>query len=132
MKKKKKKKPLMLLYILAAIMAGCSAEEVLSVGKPFNENGAEGVRFHSDVRDPVHIRQVRSLLDELTEEKSAGEPQRAADTAFVLKRPKEGVAESFAYIWYTEDDTAILKEGELYLLADKEQTEKLKKLLGEQ
>jgi hypothetical protein len=128
----KKRNPLLLLYMLAAILAGCSAEQVLSVGKPFIENGVEGVRFNTDIKDKEQIQQLRSLNDELTEEKSPGDPQRAADTAFVIKRPKEGVAEIFAYIWYKEDDTAILKEGEHFFLADKEQTGKLKKLLGQQ
>ena len=26
--------------------SGCSADEVIRVGTPFNENGSEGVKFH--------------------------------------------------------------------------------------
>ncbi len=128
----KTKSSLLQICILAAILGGCSTEEVLSVGKPFNENGVEGVRFYTDMKDEEQIEQLRSLMDTLTEEKSPEEPQRAADSAFILKRPKEGAAEIFAYIWYTEDDAAIIKESEHYFIADKEQTGKLKKLLGQQ
>ncbi|MCP1158719.1 MULTISPECIES: hypothetical protein [Bacillaceae] len=123
---------ILLLLMLAAILAGCSAEEVLSVGKPFHEAGVEGVRFHTEVDDSAQIQQLRSLLDDLTVKNSIGEPGRTADTAFVLKRPKQGVAEKFAYLWYTEDGTAVLKEGERFYLADKEQAGKLKKLLDQQ
>ncbi|KIN39889.1 hypothetical protein ACFTRE_06960 [Bacillus subtilis] len=56
------------LWILSTItvllaISGCSSDEVIKVGTPFNDNGTTGVKFNKEIKDSESIVRLRTLID---------------------------------------------------------------------
>lgn len=112
---------------------GCSINEVIRVGTPFNDKRGEGVEFHTEVTDREAITKVRTIINSLEE---IEEPQYLKDIpdAFIsLDRLAESVSEIRRYIWYQDDGSAILyvDGGSKYYKMTKQQHNELKRILEE-
>lgn len=121
-----------LVLILLAVLVGCSKDEVVRVGIPFNNDGNEGVEFHSDILDAESIAVLRKII---TDERTIEEPKdlrKAGDIYVSLDRPKEGTTEIHRYVWYQDDGSSILyNEGsDTYSALTETQTTELKKIVN--
>lgn len=113
------------------MIVGCTKEEVLRVGTPFNDNGDEGVKFHSDITDSASIAAVREIIKDENDMEEPKDLGKVADIFFSLDRPKESTSEIRRYVWYRDDASSILySEGSSnYSALTKEQTNELKRIL---
>lgn len=116
---------------MSVIVVGCTKEEVLKVGTPFNDNGGEGVKFHSDITDSASIEALRELIKDAEDMEESKDLGKVADTFFSLDRPKESISEIRRYVWYQDDASTILySEGSgIYSALTAEQTNELKRIL---
>ncbi|WP_210468388.1 hypothetical protein [Sporosarcina sp. 6E9] len=101
------------------------------MGTPFNENGIEGVKIHSDITDSASIEALREIIKDevnIEEPKDLGE---VADTFFSLNRLKESISEIQRYVWYQDDASSILYSdgADIYTALTMEQTNELKRIL---
>jgi|GEM_PF-2889636 len=119
------------------IMMGCSEEEVVRVGTPFDNGGTTGAEFNTGFTDSETISELRKIIE--MEEKIAPPNELApvADLVLTLDKPEENVSELWRYIWYMDDGSAVLsnrgnaveEEQEFYAL-NEEQTKELKNILN--
>lgn len=127
--------------MLFLILTGCSSdEEVLRVGTPFQEGETNGVEFHTDITDSELVMDLRDVISLEKEAEKPADLEMKADTFFTLDLPQEGIAEIRRYVWYLEDGSTLLTHEDptdsaeddrgFYLLAG-EQTEELKRIIGE-
>lgn len=137
----KRLKWLIATAIFATTLAGCSsAEEVIRVGAPFQEDETSGVKFHTDIMNEDSISDLRGIINTEKETEKPEDLTGLADTFFTLDVPEEGVSEIWRYVWYQEDGSTILSDDSLsgdenedrnfYILAA-DQTEELKRILAE-
>lgn len=93
---------------MALILFGCSAEEVIRVGTPFNHNGNEGVEFHNEITDSESITNLREIIDKVKEIEEPNDINKEPKIFFSLDRPKEGISEIRFYMWDEDDGSVIL------------------------
>lgn len=112
---------------------GCTKEEVIRVGTPFDDKRGEGVDFNSEITDSEAIRTLRELSKEAEDIEEPKDLKKVADTFFSLDRPKEFTTEILRYVWYQEDGSSILYSGsyDIYFILTKEQTNELKRILDQ-
>ncbi|MBU9675185.1 hypothetical protein KQ939_00050 [Planococcus sp. CP5-4] len=132
-----KKFLVLLAACLPVMMAiGCSEEEIVRVGTPFNDEGTTGAEFNTGFTDSETIYELRKIVE--MEEKIAPPKELApvADLVLTLDKPEENVSERWRYVWYMDDGSAVLsnranaveEEQEFYAL-NEEQTKELKSIL---
>ena len=122
---------IILTLIISVVLSGCSADEVIQVGTPFNNNGSEGVKFHKEIKDSESIEALRRILDKLEDIEEPNDLNKESETFFSLDRPKEGISERRLYVWYQEDGSSILYNDGVnsYFSLTKKQTNELKSIL---
>ncbi|WP_138420857.1 hypothetical protein [Aquibacillus sediminis] len=111
------------------MLLGCSADEVIKVGSPFNDEGTEGVKFNNEITDEEAITKLRTIIDN---SKGIDKPsiENEAEAFFQLDRPDESVSEIRRYIWFQDNGSAVLFDGgSNYSILTKEQTLELKSIL---
>lgn len=118
-----------LTIIMAVLLAGCSADEVIRVGTPFTGDGTDGVEFHHEVTDSEAIVKFRELIDEAEQIEMPSDLDEEPDTYFSLDRPNDSVSETERYVWYEDDGSAVLYNGFDYFVLTEEQTVELEKIL---
>ena len=80
------------------VIIGCSAEEVIRVGTPFNHNGNEGVEFHNEITDSESITHLRTIIDKVKEIEEPNDINKEPEIFFSLDRPKDGISEIRFYL----------------------------------
>jgi len=131
------------LILLAAclpvmMVIGCSEEEIVRVGTPFNDEGTTGAEFNTGFTDSETISELQAIIEMEEKIKPPKELAPVADLVLTLDKPEENVSELWRYIWYMDDGSAVLSnresaspredEQEFYTL-DEEQTMELKSIL---
>ena len=116
--------------VLLAI-SGCSSDEVIKVGTPFNDNGTTGVKFNKEIRDSESIVRLRTLIDKEQDIEKQTNLNNEPETFFSLDRPMDSVSEFMRYIWYHDDGSAILynRGSDIYSTLTQKQTNELKSIL---
>ena len=116
--------------VMSVLLLGCSANEVINVGTPYNYKGTVGVEFESEISNSEVIAKLRTIVDDLERIEKTNSIEAEADVFFSLDRPKEGVSEIRLYVWYQSDGSAILFDGSSdYFTLSIEQTKELKRIL---
>lgn len=116
--------------VLTVLLLGCSPDEVIRVGTPFNENGSEGVLFDKDITDSESIESLRAIIKKVKDIEEPKALNNEPNTFFTLDRPNEGVSEIRLYVFYQEDGSSILyNESSGYYALTKEYTDELKGIL---
>lgn len=64
------------------MVIGCTKEEVLRVGTPFIDDGGEGVKFHSDIKDSASIGTLREIINDENDVEKPKDLGVVADTFF--------------------------------------------------
>ncbi|MCT2536254.1 hypothetical protein NC661_13535 [Aquibacillus koreensis] len=114
---------------MSVMLLGCSANEVIKVGNPFNDEGTEGVNFNNEITDEKAITELKTIIDN-SKEIDKPNIENEAEVFFQLDRPDESVSEIRRYIWFQDDGSAVLFDGgSSYSTLTKEQTTKLKSIL---
>lgn len=131
------------LILLAAclpvmMVIGCSEEEIVRVGTPFNDEGTTGAEFNTGFTDSETISELRKIIEMEEKIEPPKELPAVADLVLTLDKPEESVSELWRYIWYMDDGSAVLSnrensvaledEQEFYAL-NEEQTKELKSIL---
>lgn len=122
---------IVLTLIMLIMLSGCSANEVIRVGTPFNEDGSEGVKFHKDITNSESIDALRRILENVEDIEEPKDLSKEDETFFSLDRPKESVTESRLYVWYQNDGRSILYGDGVnaYFSLTKKQTTELRSIL---
>ncbi|WP_138420847.1 hypothetical protein [Aquibacillus sediminis] len=111
------------------MLIGCSADKVIKVGSPFNDEGTEGVKFDNEITDKEAITKLRTIIDN-SEGINKPNIENEAEAFFQLDRLDESVSEIRRYIWFQDDGSAVLFDGgSNYSSLTKEQTLELKSIL---
>lgn len=135
----KRKFLVLLAACLSVMMAiGCSEEEIVRVGTPFNDEGTTGAEFNTGFTDSETISELRKIFKMEEKIEPPKELPAVADLVLTLDKPEESVSELWRYIWYMDDGSAVLSnrensvaledEQEFYAL-NEEQTKELKSIL---
>ncbi|MDL4842423.1 hypothetical protein [Aquibacillus rhizosphaerae] len=115
---------------MTVILSGCSANEVIRVGTPFEDDDTEGVKFNDEITDDEAITSLRTIIDnsnQIDKPNNKHEP----DAFFQLNRPDDSVIEIRRYIWFQDDGSAVLFDGgSNYSTLTKQQTLELKNILN--
>lgn len=130
---------LLLAACLPVMMAiGCSEEEIVRVGTPFNDEGTTGAEFDTGFTDSETISELRAIIKMEEKIEPPKELSPVADLVLTLDKPEESVSELWRYIWYMDDGSAVLSNREnavaeedvqeFYAL-NEEQTKELKSIL---
>lgn len=130
---------LLLVACLPVMMAiGCSEEEIVRVGTPFNDEGTTGAEFNTGFTDSETISEFRAIIKMEEKIEPPKELSPVADLVLTLDKPEESVSELWRYIWYMDDGSAVLSNREnavaeedvqeFYTL-NEEQTKELKSIL---
>ncbi|MDE4083589.1 hypothetical protein PO902_00670 [Planococcus maritimus] len=134
------RKFLVLLVVCLPVMMviGCSEEEIVRVGTPFNDEGTTGAKFNTGFTDSETISELWKIIEMEEKVEPPKELAPAADLVLTLDKPEENVSELWRYIWYMDDGSAVLSnresaspredEQEFYTL-NEEQTMELKSIL---
>lgn len=120
-----KKRLLTIILVGVLALSGCSANEVLRIGTP-TKDGAE---LHSETTNSEAITTFRTIIQQAEEIEEPTRLKDIADVVVFLNRPKEGIAEVNGYIWYEEDETAVLLRDPQYYMLDEKQTKLLKEII---
>uniref|UniRef100_A0A1S2LV71 Lipoprotein n=1 Tax=Anaerobacillus isosaccharinicus TaxID=1532552 RepID=A0A1S2LV71_9BACI len=124
---------LLLITLISVMLLGCSVNEVIRVGTPFNDKRGEGVDFHTEVTDREAITKVRTIINSLEEIEEPHYLKDIPDAFISLDRLAESVSEIRRYIWYQDDGSAILNVdgGSKFYNMTKQQHNELKRILEE-
>ncbi|MFP3357500.1 hypothetical protein M1Q06_08255 [Planococcus sp. 11815] len=131
------------LVLLAACLSvrmviGCSEEEIVRVGTPFNDEGTTGAEFNTGFTDSETISELRAIIEMEEKIEPPKELAPVADLVLTLDKPQENVSELWRYIWYMDDGSAVLsnrenavvgEEKQEFYTLDQEQTKELKSIL---
>ena len=119
--------------IMLTMLSGCSANEVIRVGTPFNENGDEGIEFNKEITDSDSIEALRGIIDKVEEIEEPHDLNKEHETFFSLDRPKEGIAEMWLYVFYQDDGSSILYNdgADVYFALSKKETTKLRSIIDQ-
>lgn len=118
---------------MSVMFLGCSANEVIRIGTPFNDKRGEGVDFHTEVTDTEAITKVRTIINNLEEIEEPLYLKDIADVFISLDRLADSVTEIRRYIWYQDDGSAILYgdgNAKYYNMTEQQHNE-LKRILEE-
>ncbi|MFF2449622.1 hypothetical protein ACFVSW_21500 [Neobacillus sp. NPDC058068] len=115
--------------VMSMMLLGCSADEVIRVGTPYNYKGTDGVKFDTEITNSEAISKLRTIINHSKEIEKPDGIENLADVYFSLDRPKEGIGEIVRYMWYQDDGSSILSSGDYYYTLTKEQTGELKGIL---
>lgn len=120
------------------LIIGCSEEEMVRVGTPFNDEGTTGAEFHTRFTDSETISELQTLIEMEEKIEPPKELPAVADLVLTVDKPEENVSELIRYVWYLDDGSAVLsnrenvmaitEEQEFYAL-NQEQTNELKSIL---
>ncbi|RLJ87023.1 hypothetical protein [Planococcus citreus] len=129
---------LLVACLLVMMVIGCSEEEIVRVGIPFNDEGTTGAEFNTGFTDAETISELRKIIEMEEKVEPPKELTPVADLVLTLDKPEENVSELWRYIWYMDDGSAVLSnresavvredEQEFYTL-DEEQTIELKSII---
>ncbi|ALS74091.1 hypothetical protein AUC31_01950 [Planococcus rifietoensis] len=91
------------LLLLAAclpimIMMGCSEEEIVRVGTPFNDEGTTGAEFNTGFTDSETISELQVIIEMEEKIEPPKELAPVADLVLTLDKPEENVSELWRYI----------------------------------
>ncbi len=115
---------------ISVLLFGCSANEVINVGTPYNYKGTDGVKFENEITNSEVISKLRTIINGSEKVDKTNNIENVADVFFSLDRPKDGISEIRRYIWYQSDGSAILSDDmSNYYTLNKEQTKELKRIL---
>jgi len=115
---------------ISVFLFGCSANEVINVGTPYNYKETDGVKFENEITNSEVISKLRTIIKGSEKVDKPNNIENVADVFFSLDRPNDGISEIRRYIWYQSDGSAILSdEMSNYYTLDKEQTKELKRIL---
>jgi len=116
--------------VMSVLLLGCSANEVINVGTPYNYKGTVVVEFESEISNSEVIAKLRTIVDDLERIEKTNSIEAEADVFFSLDRPKDDVSEIRLYVWYQSNGSAILFDGSSnYFTLSIEQTKELKRIL---
>lgn len=94
------------------IIIGCSEEEMVRVGTPFEDDGTTGAEYHTDYTDSETIAELRKLIEMEEKTEPPEELSAVADLVIIFDKPKENVSELRRYVWYLEDGNSVLSNRE--------------------
>nr|WP_194269189.1 hypothetical protein [Anaerobacillus isosaccharinicus]QOY36617.1 hypothetical protein AWH56_002775 [Anaerobacillus isosaccharinicus] len=116
---------------MSVMLLGCSTNEVIRIGTPFNDKRGEGVDFHTEVTDKEAITKLRTLFNSLEEIEGPHFLKDIADAFISLDRLADSVTEIRRYIWYQDDGSAILfGDGNAkYYKMTEQQNKELKRII---
>lgn len=114
---------------MSMMLLGCSVDEVIRVGTPYNYKGTDGVKFDTEITKSETISKLRTIIENSKEIEKPNSIEDVADVFFQLDNPKDGVSQIRRYIWYQDDGGSILSGDDYYYSLTKEQTDELKGIL---
>jgi hypothetical protein len=116
---------------MSLVLIGCSADVLIRVGTPYNYKGTDGVKFDkNEITNSGAIAKLRKIIKNSKEIEKPNVVENVAEVFFSLDRPKDSLSEIRRYIWYQDDGSSILYDGDSgYSTLTKEQTNELKRIL---
>lgn len=134
------KKSLWLAVIagLLLFLSSCSSNEVIRVGVPFTDGLTEGVLYQKDIKDPVSLGTLRTILNSGEEIEPDDALPIEPHAVFTIDRADEGGTELRRFVWYRENGRAVLsnernvmspKDGQEFFHLTTKQTRDLKEIL---
>lgn len=120
------------------IMMGCSEEEIVRVGTPFNDEGTTGAELNKGFTDSETISELRAIIEMEEKIEPPKELPAVADLVLTVDKPEENVSELWRYIWYMDDGSAVLsnrenaeaeEDAQEFYALNEEQTKELKSIL---
>lgn len=134
------KKTIWISVLTAFVIAlsSCSSNEVIRVGVPFTDGSTQDVLFKKDIKDPVSVGTLRTILHNETEYEELEQLSIEPQAVFTIDRIEDGETEVRRFVWYRDNGRAILsnernvinpKDGQQFYRLSTKETNDLKEIL---